>query len=102
MEVTDLYTDLSDGKRLMKLLEVISKASFGKPNKGVLRVQKIENVGRALEFIKTKVILSCYIRALLIIFNVISFLCPLNLPLGSLFLILLPNVIPKDFFFCEI
>ncbi|KAL5107304.1 Spectrin beta chain [Taenia crassiceps] len=55
MEVTDLYTDLSDGKRLMKLLEIISKANFGKPNKGVLRVQKIENVGRALEFIKTKV-----------------------------------------------
>ncbi|KAL5964603.1 Spectrin beta chain [Taenia solium] len=55
MEVTDLYTDLSDGKRLMKLLEVISKANLGKPNKGVLRVQKIENVGRALEFIKSKV-----------------------------------------------
>ncbi|VDM16022.1 unnamed protein product [Hydatigera taeniaeformis] len=55
MEVTDLYTDLSDGKRLMKLLEVISNANLGKPNKGVLRVQKIENVGRAIEFIKTKV-----------------------------------------------
>ncbi|VDK20324.1 unnamed protein product, partial [Taenia asiatica] len=55
LEVTDLYTDLSDGKRLMKLLEVISKANLGKPNKGVLRVQKIENVGRALEFIKSKV-----------------------------------------------
>ncbi|KAH9280373.1 Spectrin beta chain, non-erythrocytic 1 [Echinococcus granulosus] len=55
MEVTNLYTDLSDGKRLMKLLEVISNAKLGRPNMGVLRVQKIENVGRALEFIKTKV-----------------------------------------------
>ncbi|VDO14398.1 unnamed protein product [Rodentolepis nana] len=55
MEVTDLYKDLSDGKRLMQLLEVISNANLGKPNKGILRVQKIENVGRALNFIKSKV-----------------------------------------------
>ena len=55
MEVTDLYTDLCDGKRLMQLLEIISNAKLGKPNKGVLRVQKIENVGRALAFIKSKV-----------------------------------------------
>uniref|UniRef100_A0A5K3EGH0 SH3 domain-containing protein n=1 Tax=Mesocestoides corti TaxID=53468 RepID=A0A5K3EGH0_MESCO len=39
----------------MKLLEIISNAKLGKPNKGVLRVQKIENVGRALAFIKSKV-----------------------------------------------
>lgn len=55
MEVTDLYTDLCDGKRLMKLMEVISNAKLGKPNKGVLRVQKIENVVRALNYIKSKV-----------------------------------------------
>ncbi|VDL64082.1 unnamed protein product [Hymenolepis diminuta] len=55
MEVTDLYKDLCDGKRLMKLLEVISNAKLGKPNKGVIRVQKIENVGRALNYIKSKV-----------------------------------------------
>lgn len=58
MEVTDLYTDLCDGKRLMKLLENISNVKLGKPNKGVLRVQKIENVGRALAFIKSKVTFS--------------------------------------------
>ncbi|KAM7541962.1 hypothetical protein Aperf_G00000017227 [Anoplocephala perfoliata] len=55
MEVTDLYTDLCDGKRLLQLLEVISNAKLGKPNRGVLRVQKMENVGRALDFIKSKV-----------------------------------------------
>lgn len=55
MEVNDLYIDLCDGKRLMKLLEMISSANFGKSNKGILRVHKIENVGRALAFVKTKV-----------------------------------------------
>nr|VZI39946.1 unnamed protein product [Spirometra erinaceieuropaei] len=55
MEVVDLYKDLQDGKRLLKLMELISRANLGKPNKGALRVQKIENVGRALNYIKTKV-----------------------------------------------
>ncbi|KAL7059515.1 hypothetical protein AAHC03_013256 [Spirometra sp. Aus1] len=54
MEVVDLYKDLQDGKRLLKLMELISRANLGKPNKGALRVQKIENVGRALNYIKTK------------------------------------------------
>ncbi|VDM02513.1 unnamed protein product, partial [Schistocephalus solidus] len=54
MEVVDLYKDLQDGTRLMKLMELISRANLGKPNQARLRVQKIENVGRALSYIKTK------------------------------------------------
>ena len=55
MQIDDLFTDLSDGKKLMKLLEIISGEKVGKPNKGVLRVQKMENVSRCLNFLATKV-----------------------------------------------
>ena len=55
MSIDDLFTDLSDGKKLMKLLEIISGEKVGKPNKGVLRVQKMENVSRCLRFLATKV-----------------------------------------------
>ena len=39
----------------MKLLEIISGETVGKPNKGVLRVQKMENVNRCLKFLASKV-----------------------------------------------
>ena len=55
MKIDDLFTDLADGKMLMKLLEIISGEKIGKPNKGVLRVQKMENVSRCLTFLSTKV-----------------------------------------------
>ncbi|BFZ07506.1 hypothetical protein BsWGS_10543 [Bradybaena similaris] len=55
MEIRDLFTDLADGKMLMKLLEIISGEQLGRPNKGVLRVQKVENVNRCLKFLATKV-----------------------------------------------
>lgn len=57
MKVNDLFTDLADGKHLIKLMEIISGEHLGKPNLGRLRVQKIENVNRALHFIQSKVIL---------------------------------------------
>lgn len=53
--MNDLFTDLADGKMLMKLLEIISGENIGKPNKGMLRVQKIENCGRCLKYLATKV-----------------------------------------------
>ena len=53
--MNDLFTDLADGKLLMKLLEIISGETLGRPNKGVLRVQKVENVNRCLVFLRTKV-----------------------------------------------
>jgi hypothetical protein len=42
---------LADGKILMKLLEIISGEIIGKPNKGMMRVQKVENVSRCLKFL---------------------------------------------------
>ena len=55
LKINDLFTDLADGKILMKLLEIISGEIIGKPNKGMLRVQKVENVSRCLKFLITKV-----------------------------------------------
>ncbi|XP_070576983.1 spectrin beta chain, non-erythrocytic 5-like isoform X4 [Ptychodera flava] len=55
LHVNNLYTDLEDGKMLMKLLEIISGEKLGKPNRGILRVQKIENLNRCLNFLATKV-----------------------------------------------
>ena len=61
MEIKDLFKDLSDGKMLMKLLEIISGENLGKPNKGILRVQKAENINRCLTFLRTKVCQISYI-----------------------------------------
>ncbi|PVD25646.1 hypothetical protein C0Q70_13305 [Pomacea canaliculata] len=55
MEIRDLFTDLADGKMLMKLLEIISGEKLGTPNKGIMRVQKVENLNRCLKFLATKV-----------------------------------------------
>lgn len=55
MEVEDLFTDLGDGKKLLKLLEIISGERLGKPNNGRMRVHKIENVNKSLAFLHTKV-----------------------------------------------
>ena len=55
MEINDLFKDLEDGKRLIKLLEIISSEKLGKPNQGRLKVHKIENVNKALSFIQSKV-----------------------------------------------
>ncbi|XP_069119024.1 LOW QUALITY PROTEIN: spectrin beta chain-like [Argopecten irradians] len=55
LEIKDLFTDLADGKILMKLLEIISGETVGKPNKGLMRVQKVENCSRCLKFLATKV-----------------------------------------------
>lgn len=57
MEVEDLFTDLGDGKKLLKLLEIISGEKIGKPNNGRMRVHKIENVNKSLAFLHTKVLL---------------------------------------------
>ncbi|XP_034944641.1 LOW QUALITY PROTEIN: spectrin beta chain, non-erythrocytic 5 [Chelonus insularis] len=55
MEVEDLFTDLADGKKLLKLLEIISGERLAKPNNGRMRVHKIENVNKSLAFLHTKV-----------------------------------------------
>jgi len=55
MEVEDPFVDLADGKRLLKLLEIISGEKLAKPNNGKMRVHKIENVNKSLAFLHTKV-----------------------------------------------
>ncbi|XP_039289552.1 LOW QUALITY PROTEIN: spectrin alpha chain, non-erythrocytic 1-like [Nilaparvata lugens] len=55
MEVEDLFTDLTDGRKLLKLLEIISGEKLGKPNNGKMRVHKVENVNKSLAFLHTKV-----------------------------------------------
>lgn len=55
MEVEDLFIDLADGIKLLKLLEIISGEKLGKPNNGRMRVHKIENVNKSLAFLHTKV-----------------------------------------------
>lgn len=59
MEVEDLFVDLADGKKLLKLLEIISGEKLAKPNNGRMRVHKIENVNKSLAFLHTKVGLTC-------------------------------------------
>ncbi|GAB6026067.1 hypothetical protein CHUAL_012270 [Chamberlinius hualienensis] len=55
MEVDDLFKDLRDGKKLLKLLEIISGEKLGKPNNGKTRVHYVENVNKSLAFLLTKV-----------------------------------------------
>ncbi|VDM97600.1 unnamed protein product [Thelazia callipaeda] len=54
LEIVDLFVDVGDGVLLMKLLEIISSEKLGKPNRGRMRVQKIENLNRTLDFLKKK------------------------------------------------
>ncbi|CAG0898069.1 unnamed protein product [Darwinula stevensoni] len=55
MEVGDLFEDLADGKKLLKLLEILSGERLPKPNNGRMRVQMIDNLNICLNFIKRKV-----------------------------------------------
>ena len=50
----DLFTDLSDGRLLIRLLEIISGEKIGHVGRGRLRINKIENVGKAIHFLQEK------------------------------------------------
>ncbi|XP_042895897.1 spectrin beta chain [Parasteatoda tepidariorum] len=50
--ISDLYTDLRDGKMLIKLLEILSGERLPKPTKGKMRIHCLENVDKALQFLK--------------------------------------------------
>lgn len=54
LEIGDLFVDVGDGVMLMKLLEIISGDKLGKPNRGKMRVQKIENLNKVLGFLRKK------------------------------------------------
>ncbi|XP_068922540.1 spectrin beta chain, non-erythrocytic 2 isoform X2 [Petaurus breviceps papuanus] len=50
--VGDLYNDLRDGRNLLRLLEVLSGETLPKPTKGRMRIHCLENVDKALQFLK--------------------------------------------------
>jgi len=50
-KITDLYSDLRDGKKLIKLLEILSGERLPKPTKGKMRIHCLENVDKALQFL---------------------------------------------------
>lgn len=55
LAIEDIAKDLSDGVTLIQFLEIISNQTFGKyDKKPKIRVQQIQNVGLALEFIKSQ------------------------------------------------
>lgn len=50
--VGDLYVDLRDGKLLLKLLEILSGERLPRPTKGKMRIHCLENVEKALQFLR--------------------------------------------------
>uniref|UniRef100_A0AC35UII5 Spectrin beta chain n=1 Tax=Rhabditophanes sp. KR3021 TaxID=114890 RepID=A0AC35UII5_9BILA len=52
LEIDDLFIDLGDGILLLKFLEIISGKKLQKPNRGHMRVQKIENLNNCFHFLK--------------------------------------------------
>ncbi|CAG0894530.1 unnamed protein product, partial [Darwinula stevensoni] len=50
--IGDLYLDLRDGKMLMKLLEILSGERLPRPTKGKMRIHCLENVDKALQFLR--------------------------------------------------
>ncbi|XP_062454825.1 spectrin beta chain, non-erythrocytic 2 [Rhea pennata] len=50
--IGDLYADLRDGRMLLRLLEVLSGEQLPKPTKGRMRIHCLENVDKALQFLK--------------------------------------------------
>eukprot|EP00050_Salpingoeca_kvevrii_P008102 m.300739 g.300739 ORF g.300739 m.300739 type:complete len:2210 (+) comp14529_c0_seq1:115-6744(+) len=53
-KVEDLYVDLRDGKRLLKLLEKLSGEDLPRPAKGRMRIHFMENTNKALNFLQAK------------------------------------------------
>ncbi|MGH0151910.1 UNVERIFIED_CONTAM: hypothetical protein FKN15_020717 [Acipenser sinensis] len=50
--IADLYNDLRDGYMLTRLLEVLSGEQLPKPTRGRMRIHCLENVDKALTFLK--------------------------------------------------
>lgn len=49
-----MYKDLTDGRVLLQLLHILSGEDLGPFSRGRLRINQIENVGKALTFLKEK------------------------------------------------
>uniref|UniRef100_A0A3Q3BGL2 Spectrin beta chain n=1 Tax=Kryptolebias marmoratus TaxID=37003 RepID=A0A3Q3BGL2_KRYMA len=50
--IADLYNDLRDGYMLTRLLEVLSGELLPRPTRGRMRIHSLENVDKALQFLK--------------------------------------------------
>ncbi|TNN65913.1 Spectrin beta chain, non-erythrocytic 1 [Liparis tanakae] len=50
--IADLYNDLRDGYMLTRLLEVLSGELLPRPTRGRMRIHCLENVDKALQFLK--------------------------------------------------
>lgn len=50
--IHDLFKDLRDGRVLLKLLEILSGERLPKPTRGRMRIHCLENVDKALQFLK--------------------------------------------------
>uniref|UniRef100_A0A8D3BE58 Spectrin beta chain n=1 Tax=Scophthalmus maximus TaxID=52904 RepID=A0A8D3BE58_SCOMX len=50
--ISDLYNDLKDGYMLTRLLEVLSGELLPRPTRGRMRIHCLENVDKALQFLK--------------------------------------------------
>ncbi|XP_012588917.1 PREDICTED: spectrin beta chain, non-erythrocytic 4 [Condylura cristata] len=50
--IADLYADLRDGFVLTRLLEVLSGEQLPRPTRGRMRIHSLENVDKALQFLK--------------------------------------------------
>ena len=50
--ITDLYTDLGDGRMLIRLLEVLSGERLPKATRGKMRIHCLENVDKAIMFLQ--------------------------------------------------
>lgn len=50
--INDLYVDMRDGKNLIKLLEILSGERLPRPTKGKMRIHCLENVDKALQFLR--------------------------------------------------
>lgn len=53
-KVEDITVSFQDGVNLIKLLEVISGDKLPKPERGQLRLHKIQNINKAFDYIKSK------------------------------------------------
>jgi len=50
--ISDLYVDMRDGRNLIKLLEILSGERLPRPTKGKMRIHCLENVDKALQFLR--------------------------------------------------
>ena len=54
IQIAEIDIDFRNGRSLLKLLEVISGEKASPPERGNLRIHLVNNVGKALDFLKSK------------------------------------------------